>query len=117
VPTVDREVSHRGGDQRAPDAVRPAHGFTEAIHENDRYHSHLGQIGPRGITVNNVQPGPIDTDMNPAEGEFAESFKKLMALPRYGSAEEVAAMVAYLAGPEAGFVTGASLMIDGGFSA
>jgi 3-oxoacyl-[acyl-carrier protein] reductase len=55
--------------------------------------------------------------MNPAEGDFAEMHRKLMALPRYGSAEEVAAMVAYLAGPEAGFVTGASLMIDGGFAA
>ena len=55
--------------------------------------------------------------MNPAEGEFAESLKKLMALPRYGHADEIAAMVAYLAGPEAGFVTGANLMIDGGFSA
>ena len=74
-------------------------------------------LGPRGITINNVQPGPIDTDMNPAEGDFAERLKKLMALPRYGSGAEVAAMVAYLAGPEAGFVTGASLTIDGGFTA
>src|SRR5262245_23989740 len=74
-------------------------------------------LGPRGITVNNVQPGPVDTDMNPAEGASAESLKKLMALPRYGHVDEIAAMVAYLAGPEAGFVTGASLMIDGGFSA
>jgi len=74
-------------------------------------------LGPRGITINNVQPGPVDTDMNPAEGEFAEMLKKLMALPRYGSADEIAALVAYLAGPEAGFVTGASLTIDGGFTA
>jgi 3-oxoacyl-[acyl-carrier protein] reductase len=74
-------------------------------------------LGPRGITVNNVQPGPVDTDLNPAQGEFAESLKKLMALPRYASGDEVAAMVAYLAGPEAGFVTGASLTIDGGFTA
>jgi 3-oxoacyl-[acyl-carrier protein] reductase len=74
-------------------------------------------LGPRGITVNNVQPGPIDTDMNPAEGEFAESLHGLMALPRHGHADEVAAMVAYLAGPEAGFVTGADLLIDGGFAA
>ena len=59
----------------------------------------------------------IDTEMNPAHGDFAETLEKLMALPRYGSAEEVAAMVAYLAGPEAGFVTGASLIIDGGFAA
>ncbi|GEP42968.1 3-oxoacyl-ACP reductase family protein [Brevifollis gellanilyticus] len=74
-------------------------------------------LGPRGITVNNVQPGPIDTDMNPESGPFAESLKALMALPRYGHADEVAAMVSYIAGPEAAFVTGASLMIDGGFSA
>jgi 3-oxoacyl-[acyl-carrier protein] reductase len=74
-------------------------------------------LGPRGITVNNVQPGPVDTDMNPAAGAMAETLKKLMALPRYASADEIAAMVAYLAGPEAGFVTGASLMIDGGFTA
>ena len=74
-------------------------------------------LGPRGITVNNVQPGPVDTDMNPANGDFAESLKKLMALPRYGHVDEIAAMVAYLAGPEAGFVTGASLTIDGGFNA
>jgi 3-oxoacyl-[acyl-carrier protein] reductase len=74
-------------------------------------------LGPRGITVNNVQPGPVDTEMNPANGEFATMLKSLMALPRYAHADEIAAMVAYLAGPEAGFVTGASLMIDGGFSA
>ena len=74
-------------------------------------------LGPRGITVNNVQPGPVDTDMNPADGEFAEMLRKLMALPRYGTVDEIAAMVAYLAGPEAGFVTGASLTIDGGFTA
>jgi 3-oxoacyl-[acyl-carrier protein] reductase len=74
-------------------------------------------LGPRGITINNVQPGPIATDMNLPEGEFAEMLKKLMALPRYGTAEEIAGMVAYLAGSESSFITGASLMIDGGFSA
>lgn len=75
-------------------------------------------LGARGITINNVQPGPINTDMNPDSGEFAEMLKKqFMAVPRYGAAEEVAAMVAYLAGPEAGYVTGASLTIDGGFNA
>ena len=74
-------------------------------------------LGPRSITVNNVQPGPVDTDMNPAEGPFAESLKGLMALKRYGHGDEIAAMVAYLASPEAGFVTGASLTIDGGFAA
>jgi 3-oxoacyl-[acyl-carrier protein] reductase len=74
-------------------------------------------LGPRGITVNNVQPGPVDTDMNPASGPFAETLKGLMALPRYGTGDEIAAMVSYLAGPEAGYVTGASLTIDGGFTA
>lgn len=74
-------------------------------------------LGPRGITVNNVQPGPVDTDMNPANGDFAETMKGLLAVGRYGSGEEVAGLVAYLAGPEAGYVTGASLTIDGGFAA
>ena len=74
-------------------------------------------LGPRGITVNNVQPGPVDTEMNPADGEGAEYLKGLMALGRYGRAEEVSSFVAYLACTEAGFITGASLTIDGGFSA
>ncbi|MBI6702176.1 3-oxoacyl-ACP reductase family protein [Pseudomonas viridiflava] len=74
-------------------------------------------LGPQGITVNNVQPGPVDTDMNPGHGEFAESLKTMMAIPRYGKSEEIASFVAYLAGPEAGYITGASLTIDGGFGA
>ena len=74
-------------------------------------------LGPRGITINNVQPGPVDTDMNPASGDFAESLIPLMAVGRYGHAEEIASFVAYLAGPEAGYITGASLTIDGGFGA
>jgi 3-oxoacyl-[acyl-carrier protein] reductase len=74
-------------------------------------------LGPRGITVNNVQPGPVATDMNPADTEFAKTLTQLMALPRYASVDEIGAMVAYLASPQAGFVTGASLSIDGGFTA
>ena len=74
-------------------------------------------LGPRGITVNNVQPGPVDTDMNPANTDFADSLMPLMAVGRYGTVEEVASFVAYLAGPEAGYITGASLTIDGGFGA
>lgn len=74
-------------------------------------------LGPRGITINNVQPGPVDTDMNPASGDFAESLIPLMAVGRYGHVEEIASFVAYLAGPEAGYITGASLTVDGGFSA
>jgi 3-oxoacyl-[acyl-carrier protein] reductase len=74
-------------------------------------------LGPRGITINNVQPGPVDTDMNPATSEFAKKLVPLMAVPRYGTADEIASMVAYLAGSEAAYVTGASLTIDGGFTA
>ena len=74
-------------------------------------------LGSRNITVNNIAPGPIDTDMNPSNSDFATALHGLMALPRHGTPEEVAAMVSYLAGPEAGFVTGADLLIDGGFAA
>jgi 3-oxoacyl-[acyl-carrier protein] reductase len=74
-------------------------------------------LGPRNITVNNVQPGPVDTDLNPATGPFADSLKGLMAIPRYAHGDEIAGLVAYLASPEAGFITGASLTIDGGFAA
>ena len=74
-------------------------------------------LGPRGITINNVEPGPVATDMNPPTGDFADLMHGLMALPRHGSAEEIAGMVAYLASEEAAFVTGAGLKIDGGFAA
>lgn len=74
-------------------------------------------LGPLGITVNNIQPGPIDTDMNPDQGDFAQVLKGMMALSRYGTVEEVASFAAYLASPEAAYITGASLLIDGGFSA
>ncbi|ALK97939.1 oxidoreductase [Massilia sp. WF1] len=74
-------------------------------------------LGPKGITVNNVSPGPVDTDMNPETGDFAAALHGLMALQRHARPEEIAGMVAYLAGPEAGFVTGADLLIDGGFAA
>lgn len=75
------------------------------------------ELGPRGITVNNIQPGPIETDMNPAEGDFAEGLTKMTALGRYGQGHEVASMVSYLVSPEAAYVTGASLKIDGGCTA
>ncbi|KUI39267.1 3-oxoacyl-ACP reductase family protein [Mycobacterium sp. GA-2829] len=75
------------------------------------------ELGPRGITVNNVQPGPIDTDANPADGgEFAESLKAVTAQGRYGQTTDVAAFVSFLAGPESGYITGANLNIDGGFT-
>ena len=74
-------------------------------------------LAPRGITINNVQPGPVDTDMNPAHTEFAGKLHELMAVKRHARPEEIAGMVAYLASPEAGYVTGAGLNIDGGFAA
>lgn len=74
-------------------------------------------LGSRAITVNNIQPGPVDTDMNPDNGDSSEPIKAMGALGRYGKAEEIASFVAFIAGPEAGCITGASLMIDGGFSA
>lgn len=74
-------------------------------------------FGPRGITVNVVQPGPIDTDANPADGPMKELMHSFMAIKRHGRPDEVAGMVVWLAGPEAGFVTGAMHTIDGAFGA
>lgn len=73
-------------------------------------------LGPRGITVNVVQPGPTDTDMSP-QGEIGERVRSLIALGRMGKGSEIASLVAYLAGPDAGFVTGAALTADGGYLA
>ena len=75
------------------------------------------EVGSRGITVNNIQPGPIDTDLNPAAGEWAVPQKSNTALNRYGSVDEVAALVAFVAGPEAAYITGANLTVDGGTNA
>jgi len=74
-------------------------------------------LGPRGITVNNIQPGPIDTDLNPADGQFAAAVTGLLAVGHYGKTADVAALVAFLASPEAGYITGAQIKIDGGFAA
>ncbi|NRB57328.1 MAG: SDR family oxidoreductase [Salinicola sp.] len=74
-------------------------------------------LGPRGITINIVQPGPTDTDMNPADGELAEQMHSVMAIKRHGTAQDVAHLTAYLAGPHATGITGAMHTIDGGFGA
>ena len=75
------------------------------------------EVGKRGITVNNVQPGPIDTDLNPAAGDWAVPQKAATALDRFGSVEEVAALVSFVAGPESSYITGANLTVDGGTNA
>jgi 3-oxoacyl-[acyl-carrier protein] reductase len=75
------------------------------------------EVGRRGITVNNVQPGPIDTDLNPAAGDWAAPQLANTALNRYGHVEEVAALVAFVASPEAAYITGANLTVDGGTNA
>jgi 3-oxoacyl-[acyl-carrier protein] reductase len=75
------------------------------------------EVGNRGITVNNVQPGPIDTDLNPAAGDWATPQKAVTALNRYGHVDEVAALVAFVASPESAYITGANLTVDGGTNA
>jgi 3-oxoacyl-[acyl-carrier protein] reductase len=75
------------------------------------------EVGSRGITVNNIQPGPIDTDLNPAAGDWAVPQKAATALDRYGQVDEVAALVAFVAGPESSYITGTNLTVDGGTNA
>jgi 3-oxoacyl-[acyl-carrier protein] reductase len=75
------------------------------------------ELGPRRITVNNVQPGPVDTELNSSGGPMAADMLRNLALERFGAVEEVAALVSFLAGPEAAFITGTSVTIDGGFGA
>jgi len=74
-------------------------------------------LGTKGITVNTVQPGPIDTDMNPTTSDFAPVFISTIPLGRYGKVEEIAATVAFLAGPDASYITGTTINVDGGIGA
>ncbi len=75
------------------------------------------ELGPRNITVNLVQPGPIDTDQNPADGDWGEPNRRLTALGRYGKPADIAASVAFLASPAAQFMTGSAVTVDAGFNA
>lgn len=101
---------------RVPFAGAAAYGMTKsALQSMARGLAH--DLGARRITVNVVQPGPVDTDMNPADGPLSETVQAFLALKRYAKPDEIAGMVAYLVGPEAGYVTGAMHTIDGGFGA
>ena len=75
------------------------------------------ELGPKDITVNLVQPGSIDTDMNPAHGPTAETLKQFMALGRYGAPDDIANAVAFLASEKAKYITGSALTVDGGANA
>ncbi len=75
------------------------------------------EVGNRGITVNNIQPGPIDTDLNPATDDWAVPQKAVTALNRYGNVDEVAALVSFVASSESSYITGANLTVDGGTNA
>jgi len=75
------------------------------------------EVGERGITGNNIQPGPIDTDLNPAAGDWAIPQLEMTALKRYGQVGDIAAIVAFVASDEAAYITGANLTVDGGTNA
>lgn len=75
------------------------------------------EVGSRGITVNNVQPGPINTDLNPADGDWAVPQKAATGLNRYGTVDEVSSLVAFVASPESSYITGTNLTVDGGTNA
>lgn len=117
LPTGGRIINI--GSNMAENAIGPAgtlyvmskaavHGLTRGLARD---------LGSKGITVNTVQPGPIDTDMNPANSELADFLRPRMALADYGTGADVAGLVAFLAGDEGKYITGAALTIDGGFNA
>ena len=102
--------------ERIPFAGGAAYGMTKAAIAG-LVRGLARDLGPRGISVNNIQPGPTANDRMTQDGPLAEAMLKWLALPRIGSPREIAALVSYLVGPEAAFITGASLTIDGGFTA
>lgn len=102
------------------DRVTDSHGALYAMSKSALIGLNKGMardLGPKGITANLVQPGPVDTDMNPATSSFADAARSRMAIPRYGTPAQIAGLVAYLASEESAFMTGASLTMDGGYSA
>jgi len=123
---VQRALAHLGEGGRIinigsvnADRVPVAGLSVYAVTKSDNKSLTLGlarELGPRGITVNNIQPGPIATDMNPEEGEFADWARPLTSLGRYGQTSDIASAVSYLAGPEASYITGANWNVDGGIT-
>ena len=101
--------------ERAPFAGLAVYSMTKAALNGLTRHL-ARELGPQDITVNLVQPGPIDTDMNPENGELAGTVRGLTSLGRYGKPAEIAAVVAFLASPAAGFVTGSIVTADGGLN-
>jgi 3-oxoacyl-[acyl-carrier protein] reductase len=121
-----RAISHLGSDgriinigsinaERVPGPGLAAYAMTKAAVAG-LTRGLARDLGPLGITVNNVQPGPVDTDMNPDEGEFADFAKQVMVTGKYGHPGDIAGVVSYLAGPDTGYITGASWNVDGGFT-
>jgi 3-oxoacyl-[acyl-carrier protein] reductase len=101
------------------DRVSDSHGALYAMSKSALIGLNKGMardLGSKGITANLVQPGPVDTDMNPANSELAATLRTRMAIPQYGTPAQVASLVAYLASEESGFITGASLTMDGGYN-
>jgi 3-oxoacyl-[acyl-carrier protein] reductase len=105
-----------GNAERAPFAGAAAYGMTKAAVAG-LVRGLARDLGPRGITVNNVQPGPTANDSMSADSPTAQAMTQWLALPRIGTPEEVSALVSHLVGPEGAFITGATLAIDGGFTA
>lgn len=116
-PLIGKTALVAGGSRSIGAAIAaPLYTFTKgAISGFNR--SLVRDLGPRGITVNTVHPGPTDTDMNPDGGPASKIVGPGMAIGRYGQAHEIASVVAFLASPDAAFVTGADIVAGGGFTA
>jgi 3-oxoacyl-[acyl-carrier protein] reductase len=108
IGSINADLIHFGGGSVYALTKAGVAGLTRAL---------AREVSSRGITVNTVQPGPVDTDMNPADGPFAEITRPHIAAGRYGTTDEIGSLVTYLAGPDAAYISGATINIDGGYAA